>query len=149
MSEIPSVVYEGTNIEIVRKEGSTLSAKVVNPVFAGDILSAMLNSSGLTQAINGSGTLANVAGVALFQGTSGQRVTCIKGKVRATWDGSGSPVFGSPIDVSTGRSGWWEPAATGANSSGVSTQIGWFFGTGAGSSLGASNSGTLQIVEIQ
>lgn len=145
MSEVPSVVSESTAIEVVRKEGSTLSAKVVNKVSAGDILSALLNSSGLTQAINASGNLATVAGVALYQATSGQRTTCIKGKVRSTWDGTGTVTFGTPIDVSTTQSGWFEPAGT----SGTVTQIGWFYGTGAGSSLGASNSGTLQVVVIQ
>ena len=149
MSEAPGVVYESTAIEVVRKEGSTLSAKYIGPnILAGNILAAggsAANASGLSCAFVGSGQLATVAGVALMPATSGQRVTVIKGKVRAFFDGSATASFGQAIDLSTAQSGWFEPAGT----SGVVTQLGFFFGTGAGSSAGATASGTLQVVVLQ
>jgi len=145
MSEIPSVVYEGTNIEIVRKEGSTISAKVIGTLAAGNVVGS--TSSGLVLAVNSAVGLADgQLGVALFQGTSGQRVTAIKGKVRALWDGAtgtATPTFGTPIGISATQSGFWEVSAS---TSGAAV-IGYYFGTGAGTA--APSSGQLGIVVIQ
>ena len=143
MSEIPTPVSESTAIEVVRKEGSTLSVKSVdNTITAGDIL--MFNASGVLKQAGGigSGDSFTLAGVTLYTCASGNRTVVIRGKVRATWDGVNTGNFGVPIAPSLTHSGWFE------TSSGLVYPIGVFIGNGGGSQLAAANSGTLQVVEI-
>ena len=142
MSELPTPVSESTAIEVVRKEGSTRSQKAVDTITAGEILT--INNSGAVRAIGLSGIAPLLMGVALYTATSGNRVVTIRGKLRSFWDGAGTVVNGTPIAVSTTRSGWFEPYA---GTSGINV-IGYFFGDAPGASLAASNSGTLQVVDI-
>ena len=99
MSELPTPVSESTSPEIVRKEGTAISTKAIGPISAGNIL-VLTNASGAYLAVPNATALSQNFGVALEQATSGQRVTTIKGHVRAIWDGTGSPVYGSPIGIS-------------------------------------------------
>jgi hypothetical protein len=144
MSEIPTPVSESTAIEVVRKEGSTFSAKSVdNTLTAGDIV--QYNASGILKATGlGSGVFETIAGVLLYTCASGNRGVAIRGKVRATWDGASTTLnYGAPIAVSTTHSGWFEA------SSGDSIPIGVYVGLYGGSQLAAANSGQLAVVEIQ
>lgn len=143
MSEIPTAVSESTAIEVVRKEGSTLSAvSVDNTITAGDIL--QFNASGVLKANGvGSGVTNTIAGVTLYTSASGNRTVMIRGKVRATYDGVTAGTYGVPIAVSHTHSGWFEV------SSGDTLPLGVFIGNGGGSQLSTTaNSGTLQVVEI-
>ena len=137
MSEIPAAVSESTAIEIVRLEGATRSAKSVSTITGGDFL-YNLNNSGVVQAIEAIDA-GRIIGVALYDAVSGNRVTAIKGHVRARWDGTGTVNKGTQIVSSDVRSGWFEPL--GASTSGTLI-LGYSY-----NELAAANSGTL--VEVQ
>lgn len=141
MSEVPTPVSESTAAEVVRVEGKTRSAKSVdNNIITSSLLYA--SASGFKEA-PGLTLPTDIAGVATTAGASGNRVLAIKGKVRAIWDGTGTVNFGTNIAPSATQSGMFEVL------SGTTYGIGYFYGNGAGSSLGATNSGTAVIVVIE
>lgn len=137
MSEIPAAVSESTAIEIVRTEGSAHSEKSVTTLTAGDIV-YFANNSGLVQVVAAINSY-SIFGIALYDATSGNRVTTIRGKVRGRWDGTGTVNKGTSIGSSATRSGWFEPSAI---TSGV-LNIGFSY-----NNLGATNSGTLTPIEL-
>jgi hypothetical protein len=106
-----------------------------------------LTNSGLIQTV-GTEDPQSVFGVNLFQAVSGQPTTCIRGRVRAFWDGiaSGtSPITpGTELQLSYTKSGW----VTGGNASGAWTAIGIYEPFYGGGNLGASNSGLLIPMEL-
>lgn len=143
MSEVPTPVSESTAIEVVRKEGTALSWKAVDTIVAGDLL-YQINASGVDLCV-GTISAPGTVGVALFGQTSGGRVTTIKGKVRAIWDGVGTLNYGTVIGNSTTQSGYFTP---GANTSGAFI-LGTAIGTGPGFLAVAANSGQLVVVDLQ
>ena len=149
---LPNVVTESTAIEIQRKEGSARSWLVVGTaatasggvVLAGNIMK--LTNSGLIQTV-GTEDPQSVFGVALYQAVSGQPTTCIRGRVRAFWDGinsGGTITPGLELQLSYTYSGW----VTGGNASGAWTAIGIYEPFVGGGNLGAANSGTLIPLEL-
>jgi len=142
MSEVPTPVSESTAIEVVRKEGSALSWKAIDTIVAGALL-YQVNASGVDLCV---GTISSPAtvGVALSQASSGGRVTTIRGKVRAIWDGAGTLTYGTVIGNSTTQSGYFTP---GANTSGAFI-LGTCIGTGPGFLATGANSGQLVVVNI-
>ncbi|HKT22504.1 MAG TPA: hypothetical protein VJR06_07855 [Nitrososphaerales archaeon] len=142
---VPSPVSESTAIEIQRKEGTGRSQKVIGiagggTVPAGNIMK--LGSSGLIQTV-GSEDPAAVFGALLYQSVSGSVSTCIRGRVRAFWDGAGTVTPGSEIQLSSTYSGWVTGAVSGPDFS-----IGFYEPFVGGVSLAAANSGTLVPVEL-
>lgn len=138
MSEIPTPVSESTAIEVVRREGSARSFKSVSTITAGDFV-YFANNSGVVQTIEAIDA-SRIPGVALYDAASGNRVTTIKGKARARWDGTGTVGKGTQIVSSDLRSGWFEPL--GASTSGTLI-IGYSHDV-----LAAANSGLLNVVEV-
>jgi len=141
MSELPTPVSESTAIEVVRQEGMARSFKSVSTLTAGDIC-YFANNSGIVQVIAGVSRLEHV-GAALYDAASGNRATTIRGKIRARWDGTGTPGLSVPIGSSATRSGWWEVSA---DTSGVFA-IGQYLDVSV-PNPGATNSGTLLVVEL-
>lgn len=132
MSEVPTPVSESTAIEIVRKEGSTFSAKSVSTISAGDLV-YWVNNSGLAEAIESVANLTS-PGIALYDAVSGSRCVTIRGHLRARWDGAGTVNKGSPIAPSATYSGMFTLGVAGSG-----TLI-WGLSV---NNLGTSNSGQL------
>ena len=141
---LPNPVSESTAVEIVRKEGSAHSWKVLGTIPAGNIVK--LTSSGLIQTV-GTEDPTDIFGVLLYAGVSGTPQTAIRGWVRAFWDGiasGGTITPGFELSLSYTLSGW----VTGGNASGALTSIGFYNPLIGGGNLGATNSGTLIPLEL-
>jgi hypothetical protein len=139
----PTPSSESTAIEVRRKEGTVVSYVAMVTIAAGNLLK--LTNSGALQTVGTEDPNA-VVGAAYYQAASGARVTVGKGQVRAFWDGVGTVTPGVEVTLSAVQSGWFSTSG-GAFLSGLGS-IGYYSPLPGTGTLGASNSGTLQVIML-
>lgn len=137
----PTPYSESTAIEVRRKEGTVISNVAIGTITAGNLVKN--TNSGVIQTA-GTEDVQSVLGVAFYTATSGNRVVIGRGQVRSYWDGAGTVTAGSLIQTSQTQSGWFTGIL-----SGPSYSLGTFAPQPGTGTLGASNSGTLQVILLQ